>query len=202
MNDLRIHTIADLQLHVFHHGKLPIRGFDRIYYIALQALPGNPTSSFKDHRKAKNPYLSKYGEIWLEKLKSSTEMSKLCCITDLIHFMMNEAEKMMKGSVQEKYFFIVHDALVLMTAKKIINWMRQKGYLNCWLLPLNGLQDGTPYVVRPVGNSPEFMPLEKFLNCDILHSLRMHSVLIHCIVDGEETTEEERNMCLSYSTPR
>ena len=30
----------------------------------------------------------------------------------------------------------------------------------------------------------------------------MHSVLIHYIVDGEETTEEERNMCFSYSTPR
>ena len=28
MNELRIHTIADLQLHVRHCGKVPIRGFD------------------------------------------------------------------------------------------------------------------------------------------------------------------------------
>ena len=49
MNKLRIHTIADLQLHVRHHGKVPIRGFDQIYAMALQALPGNPPSSFKDH---------------------------------------------------------------------------------------------------------------------------------------------------------
>ena len=28
------------------------------------------------------------------------------------------------------------------------------------LLPLNGLQDGTPYAGRHVGNSPEFMPLD------------------------------------------
>ena len=42
------------------------------------------------------------------------------------------------------------------------------------LLPLlvatHGLQNGTPYDGRPVGNSPEFMPLDNILNRDILHS--------------------------------
>ena len=66
MNGLIIHTIADLQLHVRHRGKVPIRGFGRIYAMALQALPGNPLSSFKDHRKAKNPYHSRYGEGWVD----------------------------------------------------------------------------------------------------------------------------------------
>ena len=84
---------------------------------------------------------------------------------------MNEAEKLMKGSVHEDYFFIVHDALVLMTAKEKINWTRNKGYLHRWLLPLNILQDGTPYAGRPVGNSPKFMPLDNLLKRDILHSL-------------------------------
>ena len=39
-NELSIHTIADLQLHVHHHGipNLPIRGFNLIYDIALQDL--------------------------------------------------------------------------------------------------------------------------------------------------------------------
>ena len=111
INDLRIITIADIQLHVRHHGKVPIRGFEKIYAIALQSLPGNPPSSFKDHRKAKNPYISRYGERWVNKLKSSTAMSKFCCITNLIRFMMNEAEKLMKGSVHEDDLFIVHDAL-------------------------------------------------------------------------------------------
>ena len=67
---------------------------DNIY---LRALPGNPPSSLKDHRKAKNPYLSRYRDIWVDKLKSSTEMSKFCCITDLICFIMNESEKLKKG---------------------------------------------------------------------------------------------------------
>ena len=102
---------------------------------------------------------------------------------------MNEAEKPMKGSVHEDDFYIVHDALVLITAKETINWTKQKGYLHSWLLPLNGLQDGTTYSGRPVGNIPEFMPLDNILNIDILHCLRFHCVLSHSILNGEETTE-------------
>ena len=157
--------------------------------MALQALPGVPPSYFKDHRKAKNPYHSIYGEGWVEKLKSSTAMSKFVCITDLICFLIDEAEKLMKGSVHEDDFYIVHDALVLMTAKETINWMKEKGYLHRWLLPLNGLQDGTTYAVPPVCNSPKFMSLDNSLNRDILQSLRFHCVLSHSIIDGKETTE-------------
>ena len=73
----------------------------------------------------------------MDKLKSSTAMSKLCCITNLISFMMNEAEKLMKWSVHKDDFFIVHDALVLITAKETINLMIKNGYLHQWLLPLN-----------------------------------------------------------------
>ena len=138
----------------------------------------------------------------MDKLNSSTEMPKFCCITDLIRFRFNEAEKLMKGSVHKDDFYIVHDALVSMTAKETINWMKQKGYLHRWLLPLNGLQYGTPYAGRTVGNSPEFMRLDNILNRDILHSLRFHCVLSHSIVDGEETAEEERNLCFSLSTSR
>ena len=89
-----------------------------------------------------------------------------------------------------------------MTSKETINWMKEKGYLYRWLLPLNGLQDGTTYVVRPVGNSPEFMPLDNSLNRDILQSLRFHVVLSHSIIDGKENTDEESKLCFSFSTPR
>ena len=204
MNELSIHTIADIQPRVHHNGtpKLPILGFSQICDISLQALPANPPSSFKDHRKAKNPYLSRYGERWVGKLKSSTAMLKFCCITNIIRFIMNEAEKLMKWSLHDDDFFIVHNALVLMSAKEKINWMRKNGYLHRCLLPLNGMQYGTPYAGRTIGNRPEFMPLDHLLNRDILKSLRMHSVLSRYIADGEETDEEERNMCFSYSAPR
>ena len=123
MNQLIIHIISYLQLHVHHHGipKVHIQGFSLIYDIALQNLLGKPLSSFKDHRKAKNPYLSRYEEIWVDKLESSTAISKFCCIMNLILFMMNESEKLMKGSVRKDNFFFVHDSLVLITAKELIN---------------------------------------------------------------------------------
>ena len=70
----------------------------------------------------------------------------------------------MKGSVHEDDLFIVHDALVLMTAKETIEWTKEKNCFHRWLLPMNGLQDWKPYAGRPVGNSPEFMPLDNILN--------------------------------------
>ena len=42
---------------------------------------------------------------------------------------------------------------------------------------MNLFQDGTPYDVLPVDNSPGFMPLDNRLKRDILHSLRFHCVL-------------------------
>ena len=67
---------------------------------------------------------------------------------------------------------------------------------------MNGFQDGTPYAGCPVGNSPEFMPLENSLNRDILHCLRFHCILGRFVLNGEGTDEEERNLCFSFSTPR
>ena len=55
MNEINIHTIANLQRYVQSYGlpKLPIRGLRRIYEHGLVALPGKPTPSIKDHRKSK-----------------------------------------------------------------------------------------------------------------------------------------------------
>ena len=108
----------------------------------------------------------------------------------------------MKGSMHEDNFFIIHDFLVLMTAKETINWMRKNSYLHRWFLPLNGLQRWTPYTGCSYGNIPEFVSLDKCLNHEILYSLRVHNVLSRYSLDGNETNKNERNMWLSYSTPR
>ena len=81
---------------------------------------GNLKPSIKEHRKAKSPYLSIYGEILEERIRLYYSMSKFYCIINLIWFMMKEAEKLMKGSVYEDNFFIAHDTLVLMTEKATI----------------------------------------------------------------------------------
>ena len=87
-----------------------------------------------------------------------------------------------------------------MTANNTIKWMKEKKYFHRWLLPMNGLQDGTPYDGRPVGNSSEFMPLDNSLNRDIFHSFRFHCVLSRFLLDREGTDEEERNTRFSLST--
>ena len=53
MNEINIHTIADLQMYVRSYGfpKLPIRGLGQIYEHGLESLPWKPTPSIKDHRK-------------------------------------------------------------------------------------------------------------------------------------------------------
>ena len=115
---------------------------------------------------------------------------------------MKEEENLMKGSVQEYDFFIFHYALVLMTAKETIKWTKEKNCSHRWLLPMNILQDRTPYDGRPVGNSPECMPLDNILNRDILQSFRFHCVLNRFLLDREGTTKEERNVRFSLSTPK
>ena len=71
-------------------------------------------------------------------------MSIFFCITDLIRFMMKEADILMKGSVHEENLFIVRDALVLMTSKEMVTRIKENNYFRHWLLPMNVLQDGTP----------------------------------------------------------
>ena len=75
-------------------------------------------------------------------------------ITDLIRFMMKEAEKLMKRYVHEDNLFIVHDALVLTIATETITRMKENNYFHHWLLPMNGFYDRTPYDGCLVGNSP------------------------------------------------
>ena len=116
--------------------------------------------------------------------------------------MTKEADKLMKGSVHEDDLFIAHDPLVLMTSKESITWMKENYVFHCWLLPMNVLQDGTPYAGCPVGNSPDFMPLDNSLNRDILHSLPFNCVLSCFVLDGEVTDEEVRNIRFSFSTPK
>ena len=72
MNGMNIDTISDLQRYVrsYELPKLPIQGIGQIYENGLEALPGKPTPSTKDHMKEKKSYLSRYGEIWVENLKS------------------------------------------------------------------------------------------------------------------------------------
>jgi hypothetical protein len=153
-----------------------------------------------DHRKAKNPYISKYGEDnWKERCAKSVMLSSYACITELVRHMHDETQKVMKGTKHEHgewYFY--HDALSLMTAKDTIEWMKAQGIYKRWLLPVNGLSEDDPelknFVGRPVGNSPEMMPLDCSLNQDIHVAVSRHVVITADL-------PEENDKKFSTSTP-
>ena len=96
--------------------------------------------------------------------------------------MIEESERVMKGTKHQEDWVIFHDALSLMTAVDTKQWMKQKGFLARWLLPSKDLYDNMDnlkgkYKTNPIGNSPEFMPWDAILNAGV-HS----SVDYHCLV--------------------
>ena len=84
----------------------------------------------------------------------------------------------MKGTEYEDNFFFYHDALTQLTDKESINYMQDKGMLKHWILPKAGLLNGTRWANSPLGNSPEFNPLDCNLNRDIHEAARLHILLI------------------------
>ena len=74
-------------------------------------------------------HFAKYGDTWVEKLKNYSFISKFCYISDMIRFMVKEGDKIIKETVHEDGFLIVHDALLLMTVKTKITWMHKNNHL-------------------------------------------------------------------------
>ena len=116
-----------------------------------------------DHRKATNPYISKYGEDWEKHIKKSPTLTNSVVITDYIHHMMDESARIMSGTKFAQNWKIYHDALSLMRAKETKKWMEEKGYLERWILPSEDLYKNLPILEKkfgqnPLGNSPELMP--------------------------------------------
>lgn len=100
----------------------------------------------------------------------SRKIGKIC-ITDLVEHMITESRRVI-GSDD---FYLYHDALSMMTSAKCKEWMREKGYLRHWVLPVNGLNDDLKgYSLRPVGNSPEMMPLDCSLFADLKNAVTRH----------------------------
>ena len=92
MNEMKIHIISDLQRCFWSYWfpKVPIPGFGQNYEHGPEVLARKPTPFIKYHRKSKNSYFLIYGEIWVDKLRSSSYMLKLYCITDVIRVMVKK----------------------------------------------------------------------------------------------------------------
>ena len=66
------------------------------------------------------------------------------------------------------------------------NTMFQGEKISRWLVPQGGLNIGTIFYGRPVGNSPEFMPLDNSLNQEVLMSHRFHCAVTYHLRDIDE----------------
>jgi len=140
-----------------------------------------PIGTFVDHRKHSNPYQSRYGEAWEAEIKQVGAMKKIVCIKELITHVVEETRRVMRGTKFEDNFYFYHDALSLMTAAETRKWMLEMDYEKYWLLPMKDLNKGTTYHNRPVGDSPEMMPLDCSLFNDLHEGANRHVSLTHLL---------------------
>jgi hypothetical protein len=116
-------------------------------------------------------------------------MSPFVCISEVVEHIVVETARIYKGTKKEDDWMFYHDALSLMTAKDTIKWMQEKDYLKRWILPMGGLHqwdnDLKAYFGRPIGNSPENMPLDTSLNNDVHQKVDQH-VLITRHMDSKD----------------
>lgn len=209
MGKVTINKIAQLELGIHKIKHLinnmspllqDIRGINKFISLSKMAIKGTCPHIDIDHREHENPYKSRFGNNWEDKLKSSASLSPYVPITDIILFMCNESKNLMQGTAYHSNWYFYHDALSFLTANKTREWMSNtwfdgKRIMDRWLIPYHDLNINTRYHKRPVGNSPEFMPLDNSLNADLKNSL-MH----HCAVTSHLPKDDLRKHCMS--TPR
>jgi len=107
------------------------------------------------YRIAPNPYITKYGaDRWEEEIQKSVFMKRFMCITEAVKCIHDQSKKYFEGTAHEDTWYFYYDALKQLTAKSIVEWMKQEGYYERWLIPQLGLNDGTTYAGRPMGNRP------------------------------------------------
>jgi len=177
------------QARLAESSKIPLKTIVELSERAREAEHGDPPKEV-NHLLAKNPFESRYGDIWMEEIKKVKAMGKCVCITDLVHHMNNVAKEAFKNTKYAETYLFYHDALATMTDKDCIQWMRDNELLKRWILPELGLNDvievidengvvcrSKRYGGRPVGDCTEVMPLDNSLFRDLRTSNDIHVAL-------------------------
>ncbi len=165
---------------------------------------------------AKNPYAARYGEKkdewgeeeWRKQIKKSSSFAGVVSIKDMVKHIVIESQKLYKGTCFERSYHFYHDALSQLTHSSCVQWMKDtllpgedRVIYDCWIKPELGLNDqyGSRWWQRPIGNSPELMPLDNSLNQDIHVAVRrntMWSLVLRKFVSHGD------NRLFSMATPR
>jgi hypothetical protein len=158
---------------VTRNAKLPINKLNIIKNTVNTNVINSLAPAEVDYRLCADPYLAKYGpDRRIDEIKKSVTLSANVCITEMVKHIYDESELLFRGTPNENDWWFWHDALSLMTAKETVLWMKENGYYSRWLLPELDLYQDYPevkrrYDGRPIGDTPEGMPLDNNLNQDL-----------------------------------
>ena len=152
---MKIKTVDDL-VKYFHMNVARRKNFAKISRMGMekllnilnlaQAATEGSCGPDIDHRKATNPYFSRYGaSLWKQKVLDTPTMKALVDIQALVEHIYNESKAHFQGTVYEDNWFFYHDALSLMTATETVEWMQSQGYYKHWILPENDLNININY---------------------------------------------------------
>ncbi len=147
---------------------------DTLRQVCRSAQPGTYPETSIDHRKASEPYKSRFPDDHEAKIAASGGLAAHVCVTELVRHIYRASAAVMVGTVYEDDWRWYHDALPQLTAKCTVDWMRANGFLAKMVRPDAGLNAGTVYAARPVGNSPELMCWDCSLNKDVNDALKRH----------------------------
>jgi hypothetical protein len=145
-------------------------GLEKLLYILASAetsIPGSPIET--DHRKANNPYLSRYGVAnWKKEAENSPKMRSLTNVQTVVEHIIATGKANRAGTIFQDNWYFLHDGLSLMTAHETIEWMARKCYMKHWIFPVLDLNKNIPHhkQARPVGNHAQGNPWDVSLNKD------------------------------------
>ena len=97
-------------------------------------------------------------------------------VTDLDTHIVRQSKAVDKDTKYKDIWLFYHDTLSLMTTKETVSWMKTQEvregsdvtFHDKWILPQNELNsEYKRFKNRPIGNSPEMMPLDNCLNKDL-----------------------------------
>jgi hypothetical protein len=178
----------------------------KVSAIALNALEGAfPEDRVVNHKLSDNPYLSLFGELaWKNRIDACANIRGSVSIQKLVTHIMTATAAAYFGTKYETIWLVYHDALSSLTSGATQAWMKDtltadgRSYFDCMVAPLNGLNAGTVYAGRAVGNSPEMMPLDSSLNKDLDDCVALHVTYGNSM----EPTDPGYADRFSRSTPR
>ena len=97
----------------------------------------------------------------------TTAIKRFISINTLVQKIYKNTKKIFQGTVYKNNFFFYHDTLSLLTSRSCKDFMIKSGIIKHWILSENNLNQHIKHTNRPIGNSPEIMPLDSNLKKDL-----------------------------------